>query len=851
MKIIRSFSVVPALPEQLKSLYKIANNLWWCWNPEAVELFRRIDRVKWREVNHNPVKLLGIISQERLNSLADNESFMDHLRRIELALDEYMKEDTWFTQCDGHESNARFAYFSAEFGLHESIPIYSGGLGILAGDHLKSASEVGIPLVGVGLLYRQGYFNQYLNKDGWQQEEYRVNDFYAMPLTLMKDKEENPVMISVKLDGIDVYAQIWKLQVGRVPLYLLDANVAKNSPENRRITANLYGGDQDMRMRQEILLGIGGIRALRALNVKVDICHMNEGHSAFLALERLRVYMDEQKLTFAQASEMVKAATIFTTHTPVPAGNDRFDEALMTRYFKDYYALLGLRTDEFMALGRENIYDAAELFCMTVLALNFSTYANGVSELHGEVSRKMWRKMWPQVAEKDIPISSITNGIHTRSWTADELNILFDRYLGTRWSESAADTEVWQRAHNIPNYELWRGHERLRERLVTFVRDRLKKQLIRRGASADEISQAEQVLDPDALTIGFARRFATYKRAGLIFSDLDRLTEIVNNKKMPVQIVFAGKAHPHDTQGKELIKEIVHLSRRPELRNKIVFIEDYDIRVARYLVQGVDVWLNNPRKPLEASGTSGMKVVPNGGLNLSILDGWWCEAYNTENGWALGGGEQYADTDTQDLIESKSLYDLLEREVAPIFYRRGGDGIPREWMTMMKKSMATLCPEFNTNRMVRDYYANGYHPAFAHMIELAANDYARAKVLAAWKKKMQTEWASIHIKNVVEERKDGVTLGDSFPVTVSLHLGKIMPDEVSAQICTGALDKEGQLTEYQVSDMTYVKDEGHAVHTFEGNVLGSLSGQNGFAIRVLPKHVDLVQPFMRGLIYWV
>jgi starch phosphorylase len=850
MKILRSFSVIPALPRELQPVYKIAKNLWWCWNPEAVELFRRIDRTKWTALNHNPIKLLGEISPARIQELVNNESFMDHVKRVEEDLDAYMEEETWFKQCEDGTCALKVAYFSAEFGLHESTPIYSGGLGVLAGDHLKSASEIGMPLIGVGLLYRQGYFNQYLNIDGWQQEEFRDNDFFTMPLDQQKDDKGKPIIISIMLADGEVFAQIWKLQVGRVPLYLLDTNIEQNSPEHRKLTAQLYGGDMLMRISQEILLGIGGIRALRALGIHFDVCHMNEGHSAFLALERIKVQMEENKLSFAEAREVVKAASVFTTHTPVPAGNDRFPEEVLMPFMRHYFPALGLSQEEFMGLGREHPDDRKENFCMTVLALNFSTYANGVSKLHGEVSRAMWKNMWPGVPTSEIPIKSITNGIHIRSWISDEMKLLFDRYLGPRWKENPVDMDVWERVYNIPDYELWRGGERLREHLANFARSRLKKSLVRRGASAEEIAAAEQVLNPDVLTIGFARRFATYKRADLIFKDIERLKNILTNKKMPVQIVFSGKAHPADKQGKELIKEIVHIARRPELRNKIVFLEDYDMRVARYLVQGCDVWLNNPRRPLEASGTSGMKVVPNGGLNLSILDGWWCEGYATDNGWALGSGEEYADTETQDLIESRALYDLLEREVIPLFYRRAADGVPRDWLQMVKRSMATICPVFNTNRMVRDYYYETYRPAFLHTVKLAAQDFKQAKHLAMWKSKIRRQWSNLSIKKVDFEKKEFLTLGGKFSVSVTVNLGDIHPDEVKVQICTGILNKDGELDDFALFPMEDVSCEGNTC-TFKGEVFGEKSGLNGCAIRILPYHGDMVHPFERGLIYWI
>ena len=605
------------------------------------------------------------------------------------------------------------AYFSAEFGLHESVPVYSGGLGVLAGDHLKSASDLGIPLVGVGLMYREGYFRQYLNVDGWQQERYPENDFFNLPLISETKPDGTPLLIGVPLPGRDVWIRVWRIEVGRIPLYLLDTNIPQNTAEDRTITARLYGGDHDMRVRQEIVLGIGGIRALRALGKVPAVCHMNEGHSAFCGLERIRTMMEEFSLDFAAAREAVAAGTCFTTHTPVPAGNDVFAPQLIQTYFAGYQPQFKIDWGEFLGLGRQNARDMNEPFCMTVLAIRLSNISNGVSKLHGRVSRNMWKAIWPNLPESEIPIISITNGVHTRTWMAGDFSALYDRYLGGHWEQKPTDHSIWNRVENIPNAELWRTHDRRRERLVVFARKRLRMQLERRGATPSEVARADEVLDPEALTIGFARRFATYKRGTLIFRNLERLTSILGNKERPVQIIFAGKAHPRDHGGKELIAEIIHVCRRPELRRRMVFMEDYDINVARFLVQGVDVWLNNPRRPLEASGTSGMKVCINGGLNLSILDGWWCEGYTGDNGWAIGAGEEYTDNDRtyQDDIESRTLYDLIEQEIVPLYYNRTADGLPRGWINYMKNSIMKCCPVFNTNRMVEEYMRRCYAPS--------------------------------------------------------------------------------------------------------------------------------------------
>ncbi|MDD4890574.1 MAG: alpha-glucan family phosphorylase, partial [Phycisphaerae bacterium] len=636
MYVIRPFTVVPSLPESLQFLEQLAYNIWWAWNQEGIELFRRLDSDLWERAGHNPVLMLGQLPQSRLEQAAADEGYLAQMERVKAMLDEHMTRKSWFDKNFGHLADISFAYFSAEFGLTEALPIYSGGLGVLAGDHLKSAAELGLPLVGIGLLYRQGYFRQYLNADGWQQETYPGNDFYTLPVRQVATADGKPMTIDVEYPGRMVKAQVWKVQVGRIFLYLLDTNMDENSPEDRQITSQLYGGDMENRIRQEILLGIGGIRALAAMGITPTVCHMNEGHSGFLALERVRRLVTETKMDYLSAREATRASQIFTTHTPVPAGIDRFPGAMIEKYLHPYFSQLGVSRDEFMALGRQNPSDPQETFSMAVLALRTAAASNGVSKLHGRVSRAMWQNVWPGVPDDEIPIGSVTNGVHTRSWISGDMAALLDRYLGPRWSRRPEDHSVWQRVDQIPDEELWRTHERRRERLVQFARNRLATQARNRGAAANEIMSAGETLNAETLTIGFARRFATYKRATLLFQDLDRLKAILSNKDCPVQVIFAGKAHPRDNEGKELIRKIVHWARDESIRRRIVFLEDYDMNVARYMVQGCDVWLNTPRRPLEASGTSGMKAAANGCLNASILDGWWDEAFQTGLGWALG-----------------------------------------------------------------------------------------------------------------------------------------------------------------------------------------------------------------------
>ncbi|MBX9690800.1 MAG: alpha-glucan family phosphorylase, partial [Cyanobacteria bacterium] len=603
------------------------------------------------------------------------------------------------------------AYFSAEFGLTESMPIYSGGLGILAGDHVKAASEQGLPFVGMGIVYQQGYFRQYLNRDGWQQERYPINDFYNMPIVPAKDANGEPIVVTVNFPGRPLYVKVWQAQVGRVPLYLLDTNIPENAPPDEDITDALYHGDKETRIQQEIVLGIGGVKALKALNIMPTVFHMNEGHSAFLALERVRMLMQEHNLSFWQAREVAAAGNIFTTHTAVPAGIDKFPPELIDKYLSDYYHAFGITRDEFLGLGRANVNDHYEPFSMANLAIKLSSRTNAVSKLHGDVSRKLFQDVWRDVPEKEVPITHVTNGIHAKSWISEEMADLFDRYLGPKWSEDVEGQNIWKRVAEIPDEELWRIQDRRRQRLVTFSRGRLRKQLEAKGALSNELKEASEILDPEALTIGFARRFATYKRATLLIRDIERLASILTNKDRPVQIILAGKAHPDDVPAKELIRQLVHFSRDEDVRRRFVFIEDYDMNVARWLLQGVDVWLNTPRRFLEACGTSGMKAAFNGAINFSILDGWWDEAYQPNVGWTLGRGEVYTDMDYQDDVESGALYDILEKEIVPMFYERDMDGLPRQWLSRMKSSMLHVCPLFNINRMLREYAMRAYFPA--------------------------------------------------------------------------------------------------------------------------------------------
>jgi starch phosphorylase len=784
-----------------------------------------------------------------LAELASDEAFLAELDRASASLEEYLSGSGWFRHSHPEASQVVIAYFSAEFGLTECSPNYAGGLGILAGDHLKSASNTGLPLVGVGLLYQRGYFQQYLNADGWQQETYPVNDFATLPLTPEMDAQNNPLTISFEFPGRRAYARIWKVQVGRVPLYLLDTNVPQNSEDDRRITGSLYGGDGELRLEQEIVLGIGGMRALAALGIRPTVCHMNEGHSAFLGLERARELMEDFKVPFFEARQLAAAGNLFTTHTPVPAGFDVFDPQLMTRYFTAFAERLGIPFERLMSYGRQNPADPNEGFNMAFLAARLSSAANGVSRLHGLVTRKMVRNMWPGYSLDEIPVDSVTNGVHLRSWTSMEMTALLNRYLGPRWAEEQADSGVWNRIDRIPDHELWRVHQIRRERLVHYAREALESQLRRRGASDAEIAAARSVLNPDALTIGFARRFATYKRATLLLRDIPRLKRILKNAQHPIQILFAGKAHPHDEAGKDLIRQIIHFARDPEVRSSVVFLEDYDIRVARHLVQGVDVWLNTPRRPNEASGTSGMKLLPNGGLNLSVLDGWWAEGYDREVGWAIGRGEEYSNEDYQDAVESDALYNLLEKDLAPLFYERDQENLPRRWIAKMKASMRRLCPVFSTNRMVIEYTERFYLPAAERYLDLAAQGAAKLGPIIEWRRRFRATGSQVKITRVKAENSREIRAGEKIAVTASVFLSEIAPDDVRVQIVYGSVDENGKIVNGASSDMKYA-GMSEEEHQYQGQLECLESGSYGYSVRVVPWHPDVRVPFEHPWLVW-
>ncbi len=844
-----TFQVRPNLPPQLELLNQLARNIWFSWNPEAVELFQRMDSPLWSRVRHNPVTMLNSIPQARLEALAKDAGFLAQLDRVNSSLDAYLGTLGCAFLADRAPENLKIAYFSAEYGLADCLPIYSGGLGMLSGDHLKSASNLNLPLIAVGLAYRQGYFNQYLNSDGWQQEEYHPNDFYNMPMDLVRDDQGREVTISVDIEGRPLMARIWQVHVGRVSLYLMDTNIEQNPVDLRSITRQLYGGDTEMRIRQEILLGIGGVRLLKALNIEANAFHMNEGHSAFAALERIRSLRLEQGLSFDEAREMVKASNVFTTHTPVPAGNDYFDTDLVRRHFMGYVAELGISLPVLLAYGRVHPHDQQEQFCMTVLALRLSAFSNGVSKLHGQVSREMWKDCWPHFPLEDVPITAITNGVHIPSWISSDMAYLYYRYLGPAWMEDPDSHAVWKAILDIPDAELWRAHERRRARTIAFIRAKLVDQLRRRGASAEALRQAAEVLQPEALTIVFARRFATYKRAILLMADPDRLERAICDPRKPAQIIFAGKAHPKDNEGKEFIRRIVALSQQPRFRQHIVFLEDYDINLARYLVQGTDVWLNNPRRPLEACGTSGMKAAANGALNLSILDGWWDEGFQPGLGWAIGSGEVYEEEELQDQVEARALYRALENEVIPLFYERGEDGLPRGWISYMKRSLSELCPAFNSHRMVEDYAVDCYVPAATRYNSLVQDGYTRARGLGVWTRRIMEMWSQVEVQRVFSPAPESLVWGEEMEVEASVRLGGLTPEDVACDVYYGPLNAEGHFQERFTEPMQAVSGQ-DGRYEFRGRVTCRDTGRMGLKVRVVPFHPDLGSKYGLGLAAW-
>jgi starch phosphorylase len=850
---IHTFNVIPKLPKALEPLREIVFNLWWTWEPEARKLFRHLDPELWHRTNHNPLRMLQLCRQARLTEVAHDDDFLREMEHVHAKLQAYMKRpDTYGkTRTESPLRKAPIAYFSAEFGFHESFPNYSGGLGILSGDHCKSASDLDLNFVAFTLLYKHGYFRQQINKDG-QQESIQLNqNFSHLPIREALDKSGKPLTVHVALPGRSVASKIWQLQVGRITLYLHDTDLPENSEDDRAITAQLYGGDHEMRIKQEIVLGVGGVHALFAMGIQPAVFHMNEGHAAFISLELIRRQVSENKLDFYSALQVVASGNIFTTHTPVPAGNDAFPLDLMQKYFSAYPASVGIDFDTFASFGQTR-KDPHEPFSMTILALRTSRFANGVSALHGRVSQGLWKDVWAGVPQEEVPITSVTNGIHTKTWMAPEIAALFEKYL-PEWEENLTNAEFWRGVIDIPDQELWLTHQRLKNRLVEFARERIRVQRTRLGEPPEKIRAANGVLNPEVLTIGFARRFATYKRATLLFSDPERLQKLLTNTERPVQFIFAGKAHPKDEPGKRFIQEVYKFTRMPEFENRIVFIEDYDTYVGRRLYQGVDLWLNNPRRPLEASGTSGMKLPPNGGLNLSVLDGWWCESWNGKNGWAIGS-ELPESTDTvdptfEDSVDVASLFHTLETKVVPLYYAKPDGNLPLAWIQLMRESIRSVTPAFNTHRMVKEYAERLYEPAAKAHTALAADSGKKAVDLSKWKDNIRKHWPQIRVDDVQLTGGSTVLVGDSLEISANVHLGAIEPEYVTVQAYVGELANNVMQRPTPINMSKAKKLEG-GNYLYTGTIPATDSGSYGFNARVIPTHPNLTQAHELRLITW-
>jgi starch phosphorylase len=849
-KFSHAFEVIADLPEPLQGLKKLASNYRLTWDHESRNIFRFLNKKLWHDLSHNPIAFLNQLPRARFEQLARDPGFVERVRLAVSHLDAYLAEETWFeTTFPELAKNSTIAYFCAEFGISEGLPIYSGGLGILAGDHLKAASDLGIPLVGVGLLYNRGYFRQRLTPDGWQQEVYPQNDFYEMPLSLVRDATEQPLRIVVELPDGDVTCQVWRAEVGRIPLYLLDSNVLENQPGDQNITDTLYGGDEEMRLRQEMILGIGGMRALRAVGITPTVCHMNEGHAAFLTVERIRQFMLDHSCSYKTARKVVVSGNVFTTHTPVPAGFDLFSPQLLERYMGKALNEAGIPFAEFLEMGRMDPKNEAEAFNMAVLAMDNANYVNGVSRLHAEVTRSMFAEKWPEYPESEVPVEAVTNGIHTMSWISYSMAELFDRYLGTEWRRRPDQASAWANIDSIPDEELWSVCEYQRGELVKFVRQRLQADLEQRTLNRPDWGLLNAVLDPRILTIGFARRFATYKRGSLMLRDRDRLRSLLFHAERPVQIVVAGKAHPRDDGGKKIIQDLVNFINSEGARARMVFLEDYDMRVARIMVQGVDLWLNNPRRPFEASGTSGMKVVPNGALNCSVLDGWWDEGFDPNVGWAIGDRQNFADEGHQDWLDSVSLYNLLETEIGPLFYHRINGGVPKGWIAMVKASIKALAPKFSTSRMVTDYATTSYVPAAQAFLRLSSNGTRLADNAREWREQTKANWKDVQVVEVSDTAEIANPIGTPISVTAVVQLGKLRPEDVRVQAVVGKIGANRELTTMDVVELAKV-GEGDGRFTYRGEIVAEQAGYRGYTVRVVPHHDDVVVPNELNVITW-
>ena len=847
MNVLGRVTVLPDLPERIERLDELAHNLYWTWRPDARRVFRRLDRALWERVGHSPVAMLRDIDQSKLEAAVQNAEYLTLYDDVISAFDAYLDSpESWFKRTYGADSKHVYAYFCAEYGWHEAVALYSGGLGILAGDHTKAASDLGVPLVAVGLWYPEGYFHQQVGANGKQEAVYERLSPSEMPFKPVKDDAGNEVRVRVTLHSREVELRAWLLSVGAVKVYLLDTDVPENSPEDRALLARLYGGDQRTRIAQEIILGIGGVRLLRALGVEPTAWHMNEGHSAFMPLERCRELV-EGGMSFDQAREAVVAGTNFTVHTPVAAGNDAFPFDLMTHFFSGYWGSLGLSQQQFFDLARHD-HGWGPVFSMPALALRFSSGRNGVAELHGETSRRIWNDLWPEVPTEEVPIDHITNGVHSATWVSPEIQNLTNEVLPDDWRSRPDDFEMWQQVKEVDAAKLWEARRALNAQTIDFFRRRIHTQLERHGASPSDFRYVDTLFDQNALTIGFARRFATYKRATLIFRDLDRLAGILNNPDKPVQLVFSGKAHPADKPGQELIEKIQNLSNDPRFKGKIIFIEDYDMAVGRAITRGVDVWLNNPRRPLEASGTSGQKAAMNGVLNLSILDGWWPEGFDGQNGWAIGAGRNIADPEQADAADADALYDLLEREVVPLYYDRGEDGLPQEWLERSKDAIATVSPNFNAQRMVKDYVTKFYAPGSERTEVMEEGDFAAAADLAKWRQHVQRSWHTLYFTAKAAPERTA-NIGDAITVEAVLNTKELEASDLRVEL---VYSPEGDELKHNLRKVPLECVESYADggSLYRTSFKPEISGRLSYGVRVYPVHEHLVNAFDAHSIRW-
>ena len=854
MYIFNKITVNPQLPKRVGELLDIANNLWWSWNSEFLRLFKEIDSDLWETVGKNPVKFLKLVSQDKLEDIAKDEEFLAKYDEVVNHFNSYMQtKETWFSKNYPNNANDLIAYFSAEYGIDEIIPIYSGGLGILSGDHLKSASDLGLPFIAVGLLYKNGYFNQKIDGYGTQKTEYTNIDLDNLPILPVKDENGEDLIIDVDFPDRKLYLKIWKIVVGRISLYLMDSDIDKNIAEDRVVTLRLYGGDQEMRIRQEIVLGMAGIKLLKRLGLNPSVYHMNEGHSAFLTLEVIKDVMEEKQVSFEVAKSMCSAKTVFTTHTPVPAGNDIFPIELMDKYFSNFWPKLGISREDFLRLGMKNSQGLEQGFNMGMLALRIAGKKNGVSKLHGAVSRRLFSDVWPNIAPDESPIEYVTNGIHTCSWLAPSMKKLFNQYLKPYWQDNIQDDETWNDIKNIPNKELWDTHTDRKKKLCALVKSNITTRLKSSGYNYEEINEIVSKLNPNALTIGFARRFATYKRATLIFKDLERLTQLLNNPERPVQLIFAGKAHPADKEGQDLIKYIHEVSMKPQFKGKIFLLENYNIAMSRYLISGVDVWLNNPRRPMEASGTSGQKASVNGVINFSVLDGWWAEGYNQKNGWTIGDNTEYQSYEEQDIADSESLYNTLENKIIPLYYEnKKEDGVSDKWMEMFKNSIISTGGKYSTSRMVIDYTRDYY----MELANLSKNHYQNLDEVidfTNWKKNMYASWKDIKITQ--NNNLDNITIdaGNQIEVHCIVNLPEnIDCNSIRAEVYYGKILENGIMEQIQTVPMNLIEqDDENRVYKYSAKIELKTGGNYGYTFRVMPQTDMMLNTANLDLIQWV